>query len=101
MNYGNQTFVEPATYSFSVDGDFVGYRLHWRRWGSRSAKARGVFHERIYPSFRRAKIRGVLLVTHLVSCSGATYYGYYRVKLNRRGPFGKRRFGNSLPTPCS
>ena len=100
MNYGSQRFVEPHTYSFSVDGDFVGTSLRWVNWGSRTAKAHGFFHERIYPSFRRAKIRGTLRVNHLVSCRGVKYYGHYQVRLKRRGPFGTRKVGQTLPTPC-
>ncbi len=39
-------FVEPATYSFSADGDLVGKNLKWHGWGEAKATAFGTLAER-------------------------------------------------------
>src|ERR1700749_865449 len=38
--------VEPSTYSFVVDGSFVGAHLKWEGWGTQTATGTGIIEER-------------------------------------------------------
>src|SRR5690242_686996 len=41
----DRRFVEPATYSFSVDGDLTAKNLEWHGWGTAKATAFGTLAE--------------------------------------------------------
>ncbi len=89
----------PATLGFSVDGDAVGEHLRWDGWGQPRSIAHGIIDERDYPSNRRVRVRGTIVVSRLQSCRGARYYTREAVHATGHLPFRIR--SSSLHTPCN
>lgn len=68
--------VEPATYSFVVDGSFVGAHLNWEGWGTQTATGTGIIEERDFNGgFNdRKHYPGTVIATGLEECKGRDYY---------------------------
>jgi hypothetical protein len=68
--------VEPSTYSFVVDGSFVGAHLKWEDWGSQTTTGTGIIEERDFDGgFNdRKHYPGTVVATGLEECRGRDYY---------------------------
>lgn len=91
-------FVEPATYSFSVDGDLVAKSLDWHGWGEAKATAFGTIAE--HPASGLVDtFQGSVTASAPKSCQGATYYTEVFAHVPKQADFVPTE-PTALTTPC-
>ncbi len=94
----NHRYVEPATFSFSVDGDLVAKSLDWHGWGEAKATAFGKLEERSANGLVDT-FDGSVTVSNPVKCKGATYYTQVIAHLPPQADFVPTE-PTKLSTPC-
>jgi hypothetical protein len=95
---GNRRFVEPATYSFSVDGDLVAKNLDWHGWGEPKATAFGTLAE--HPASGLVDtFQGSVTASAPKTCQGATYYTEVFAHVPKQADFVPTE-PTKLSTPC-
>lgn len=95
---GNRRFVEPATYSFSVDGDLVAKSLDWQGWGEPKANAFGTLAE--HPASGLVDtFQGSVTASAPKTCQGATYYTEVFAHVPKQADFVPTE-PTKLSTPC-
>jgi hypothetical protein len=95
---GQGTFVKPANYSFSVDGDLVGKELAWHGWGEPKATAFGTLVERPASGLKDT-FNGSVTAAAPKKCQGATYYTQVFPHLPPQADFVPTE-PTKLSTPC-
>ena len=95
---GQGTFVKPANYSFSVDGDLVGKELTWHGWGEAKATAFGTLVERPASGLKDT-FNGSVTASAPQKCQGATYYTQVFPHLPPQADFVPTE-PTKLSTPC-
>jgi hypothetical protein len=91
-------FVEPATYSFSVDGDLVAKSLNWHGWGEPKATAFGTIAE--HPASGLVDtFQGSVTASAPKTCKGATYYTQVFAHVPKQADFVPTE-PTKLSTPC-
>lgn len=95
---GQGTFVKPANYSFSVDGDLVGKELTWHGWGEAKATAFGTLVERPASGLKDT-FNGSVTASAPKKCQGATYYTQVFPHLPPQADFVPTE-PTKLSTPC-
>jgi hypothetical protein len=96
---GQGTFVKPANYSFSVDGDLVGKELTWHGWGEPKATAFGTLVERPASGLKDT-FNGGVTASAPQKCQGATYYTQVFPHLPPQADFVPTE-PTKLSTPCN
>jgi hypothetical protein len=93
--------VKPATYSFAVDGSFVGKSLSWRDWGSPTTTGTGILEERDFSGdFNdRRRYRGAVIATGREECNGRDYYTEVEARLPANAIYVPEE-STQLSTPC-
>jgi hypothetical protein len=91
-------FVEPATYSFSVDGDLIGKNLDWHGWGEAKATAFGTLAERPASGLVDT-FSGSVTASAPRTCNGARYYTEVFPHLPPQADFVPTE-PTKLSTPC-
>jgi hypothetical protein len=95
----NRRFVEPATYSLSVDGDLVAKSLDWHGWGEAKATAFGTIAE--HPASGLVDtFQGSVTASAPRTCQGATYYTEVFAHLPKQADFVPTE-PTKLSTPCA
>lgn len=95
---GSRRFVEPATYSFSVDGDLVAKNLNWHGWGEAKANAFGTLDE--HPASGLVDtFQGSVTASAPKTCQGATYYTQVFAHVPKTADFVPTE-PTKLATPC-
>jgi hypothetical protein len=94
----SRRFVEPATYSFSVDGDLTAKNLEWHGWGEAKATAFGTLTERPASGLVDT-FQGSVTATAPKACQGATYYTEVFAHLPKQADFVPTE-PTKLSTPC-
>jgi hypothetical protein len=95
---GNRRFVEPSTYSFSVDGDLVAKSLDWHGWGGAKATAFGTIAE--HPASGLIDtFQGSVTASAPVTCEGARYYTEVFAHVPKQADFVPTE-ATKLSTPC-
>ncbi|HEV2858935.1 MAG TPA: DUF6636 domain-containing protein [Solirubrobacterales bacterium] len=95
-------YVEPAEYSFYVDGAVVGTDLTWQGWGSPTATARGSIEIRDPEGEGmqdRLRFPGSIEASGREECRGAAYYTQALAKLPPGAPYHPEG-PMPLSTPC-
>jgi hypothetical protein len=95
-------YVEPAEYSFYVDGAVVGTGLTWQGWGSPTATAAGTIDIRDPEGEGqqdRLRFPGSIEASGREECRGAAYYTQALAKLPPRAPYHPEG-PMPLETPC-
>jgi hypothetical protein len=95
---GQGSFVKPATYSFSVDGDLVGKELEWHGWGEAKATAFGTLVERPASGLKDT-FSGSVTASAPKKCHGATFYTEVFPHLPAQADFVPTE-PTKLETPC-
>jgi hypothetical protein len=95
---GQGTFVKPASYNFSVDGDLVGKELTWHGWGEAKATGFGTLVERPASGLKDT-FNGSVTVSAPKKCQGATYYTQVFPHLPPQADFVPTE-PTKLSTPC-
>jgi hypothetical protein len=91
-------FVEPATYSFSVDGDLVAKSLDWHGWGEAKATAFGTIAE--HPASGLVDtFQGSVTASAPMTCEGARYYTEVFAHVPKQADFVPTE-PTKLTTPC-
>ena len=91
-------FVEPTTYSFSVDGDLVAKSLDWHGWGEAKATAFGTIAE--HPASGLVDtFQGSVTASASKTCQGATYYTEVFPHVPKQADFVPTE-PTKLSTPC-
>jgi len=91
-------FVEPTTYSFSVDGDLVAKSLDWHGWGEAKATAFGTIAE--HPASGLVDtFQGSVTASAPKTCQGATYYTEVFAHVPKQADFVPTE-PTKLSTPC-
>jgi hypothetical protein len=91
-------FVEPATYSFSVDGDLVAKSLDWHGWGEAKATAFGTMAE--HPASGLIDtFQGSVTASAPKACQGAIYYTEVFAHVPKQADFVPTE-PTKLSTPC-
>jgi hypothetical protein len=94
----HRRFVEPATYSFSVDGDLVAKSLDWHGWGEPKATAFGTIAE--HPASGLVDtFQGSVSASAPVTCEGARYYTEVFAHVPKQADFIPTE-PTKLSTPC-
>jgi hypothetical protein len=94
----SRRFVEPATYSFSVDGDLVAKSLDWHGWGEAKATAFGTIAE--HPASGLVDtFQGSVTASAPKTCGGVTYYSQVFAHVPKQADFVPTE-PTKLPTPC-
>jgi hypothetical protein len=94
----NQRYIEPATYSFSVDGDLVAKSLEWHGWGEAKATAFGTIAE--HPASGLVDtFQGSVTASAPKTCQGATYYTEVFAHVPKQADFVPTE-PTKLSTPC-
>ena len=94
----NRRFVEPTTYSFSVDGDLVAKSLNWHGWGEAKATAFGTIAE--HPASGLVDtFQGSVTASAPQACQGATYYTEVFAHVPKQADFVPTE-PTKLSTPC-
>lgn len=94
----SRRFVEPATYSFSVDGDLVAKSLDWHGWGEAKATAFGTIAE--HPASGLVDtFQGSVTASAPITCNGATYYTEVFAHVPKQADFVPTE-PTKLTTPC-
>jgi hypothetical protein len=94
----NRLFVEPATYSFSVDGDLVAKSLGWHGWGQAKATAFGTIAE--HPASGLVDtFQGSVTASAPKVCEGARYYTEVFAHVPKQADFVPTE-PTKLSTPC-
>lgn len=94
----NHRYVEPATYSFSVDGDLVAKSLDWHGWGEAKATAFGTIAE--HPASGLVDtFQGSVTASAPQTCQGATYYTEVFAHVPKQADFVPTE-PTKLSTPC-
>lgn len=94
----NHRYVEPATYSFSVDGDLVAKSLDWHGWGEAKATAFGTIAE--HPASGLIDtFQGSVTASAPKTCQGATYYTEVFAHVPKQADFVPTE-PTKLSTPC-
>src|ERR1700744_6481173 len=94
----NRHFVEPATYSFSVDGDLVAKRLDWHSWGEDKAVAFGTIAE--HPANGLVDtFSGSVTASAPRTCNGARYYTEVMAHVPKQADLVPTE-PTQLSTPC-
>jgi hypothetical protein len=94
----NRHYVEPATYSFSVDGDLVAKSLDWHGWGEAKATAFGTIAE--HPASGLVDtFQGSVTASAPVACDGARYYTEIFAHVPKQADFVPTE-PTKLSTPC-
>jgi hypothetical protein len=95
---GSRRFVEPSTYSFSVDGDLVAKNLEWHGWGEAKATAFGTLAE--HPASGLVDtFQGSVTASAPKTCQGATYYTQVFAHVPKTADFVPTE-PTKLSTPC-
>jgi hypothetical protein len=95
---GQGTFVKPANYGVSVDGDLVGRELTWHGWGEPKATAFGTLIERPASGLKDT-FNGSVTASAPKQCQGATYYTQVFPHLPPQADFVPTE-PTKLSTPC-
>ena len=95
---GQGSFVKPANYSFSVDGDLVGKELKWHGWGEAKATAFGTLIERPASDLKDT-FSGSVTAGAPKKCHGATFYTEVFPHLPPQADFVPTE-PTKLETPC-
>ncbi|HXF30042.1 MAG TPA: hypothetical protein VN522_00880 [Solirubrobacterales bacterium] len=91
-------FVEPATYSFSVDGDLVAKNLDWHGWAEAKATAFGTIAE--HPASGLVDtFQGSVTASAPKTCDGARYYTEVFAHVPKQADFVPTE-PTKLSTPC-
>jgi len=91
-------FVEPATYSFSVDGDLVAKSLDWHGWGEAKATAFGTIAE--HPASGLVDtFQGSVTASAPRTCEGVRYYTEVFAHVPKQADFVPTE-PTKLSTPC-
>jgi hypothetical protein len=94
----NRRFVEPATYSFSADGDLVAKSLDWQGWGEAKATAFGTIAE--HPASGLVDtFQGSVTASAPKTCEGARYYTEVFAHVPKQADFVPAE-PTKLSTPC-
>lgn len=94
----NSRFVEPPTYSFSVDGDLVAKSLDWHGWGEAKATAFGTIAE--HPASGLVDtFQGSVTASAPKTCDGARYYTEVFAHVPKQADFVPTE-PTKLTTPC-
>ena len=94
----NRRFVEPTTYSFSVDGDLVAKSLDWHGWGEAKATAFGTIAE--HPASGLVDtFQGSVTASAPKTCEGARYYTEVFAHVPKQADFVPTE-PTKLTTPC-
>ena len=94
----DRRFVEPSTYSFSVDGDLVAKSLDWHGWGAAKATAFGTIAE--HPASGLVDtFQGSVTASAPKTCQGATYYTEVFAHVPKQADFVPTE-PTKLSTPC-
>ena len=94
----DRRFVEPATYSFSVDGDLTAKSLDWHGWGEAKATAFGVLVERPASGLIDT-FQGSVTASAPKTCDGVRYYTEVFAHLPKQADFVPTE-PTKLSTPC-
>jgi hypothetical protein len=95
---GARRFVEPTSYSFSVDGDLVAKSLDWHGWGEAKATAFGTIAE--HPASGLVDtFQGSVTASAPQSCEGARYYTEVFAHVPKQADFVPTE-PTRLSTPC-
>jgi hypothetical protein len=95
---GGRRFVEPTTYSFSVDGDLIAKSLDWHGWGEAKATAFGTIAE--HPASGLVDtFQGSVTASAPKTCQGATYYTEVFAHVPKQADFVPTE-PTKLSTPC-
>ena len=95
-------YVEPAFYSFVVDGSLLGKHLTWKRWGSPIATGTGTIEERNWASGNprdRRSYRGSVMASGLERCKGRSYYTQVVAQVPSNAVYVPEE-ATQLTTPC-
>jgi hypothetical protein len=95
----DRRFVEPTTYSFSVDGDLVAKSLDWHGWGEAKATAFGTIAERPASGLVDT-FQGSVTASAPRTCEGATYYTEVFAHVPKQADFVPTE-PTKLSTPCN
>jgi len=94
----NRHYVEPAAYSFSVDGDLTAKNLNWHGWGEAKATAFGTIAE--HPASGLVDtFQGSVTASAPKTCQGATYYTQVFAHVPKQADFVPTE-PTKLSTPC-
>jgi hypothetical protein len=94
----NRRFVEPASYSFSVDGDLFAKSLDWHGWGEAKATAFGTIAE--HPASGLVDtFQGSVTASAPRTCEGARYYTEVFAHVPKQADFVPTE-PTKLSTPC-
>jgi hypothetical protein len=94
----SRSFVEPASYSFSVDGDLVAKGLDWHGWGEAKATAFGTIAERPASGLVDT-FQGSVTASAPKTCNGARYYTEVFAHVPKQADFVPTE-PTQLTTPC-